>query len=259
MWNLVFDSVQGEAHKKLDLPCQDSCRAVQLIEEGERILLLACADGAGSASHSQIGSQIACDAIIELASNGLRTEIDFQLWDKQFATSWCVDIRERIQRKADELAIASRQLACTLLFAAIGPSSACFLQIGDGAIVVGEDALLRPVFWPQAGEYAAITNFLTDPAFAGLIEVTRIESSIANIAMFTDGIERLALRFHDRTVHSPFFDPLIRYVQAEGFSDQAFSDLRNFLDSPSVNQRTDDDKTLILACRVADRHAETHL
>jgi hypothetical protein len=259
MWNLVFDSVQGESHKKLELPCQDSCRAIQLTESGERILLLAVSDGAGSASHSQIGSMIACDAIIEFASGGLRTEADFAKWDKQMATEWCAKIRERIQARADELSLPSRQLACTLLFAAIGPMASCFLQIGDGAIVIEDGSGLRTVFWPQSGEYAAITNFITDPAFAGLLEATHIEGPLQDVAMFTDGIERLALRFGDKSVHSPFFEPLLRYVRSDQFSDQAFAGLRAFLDSPRVNERTDDDKTLILACRVSERHAQASL
>jgi hypothetical protein len=68
--------------------------------------------------------------------------------------------------------------------------------------------------------------------------------------VFSDGIERLVLKFESRTAHQPFFNSFIAPVRngdAEGLNQNLSVLLRQYLDSPGVNARTDDDKTLILA------------
>jgi hypothetical protein len=69
------------------------------------------------------------------------------------------------------------------------------------------------------------------------------------VALFTDGLERLALRFDCRTPHIPFFDPLFRALRTASDLQSLNDGLRQFLASDSVQIRSDDDKTLILASR----------
>ena len=62
-WRWVAASAIGTAHVRAGLPCQDS-HAVFVVGEGdEQMLLLVCADGAGSATESQVGSRLTCDTI----------------------------------------------------------------------------------------------------------------------------------------------------------------------------------------------------
>ena len=68
----------------------------------------------------------------------------------------------------------------------------------------------------------------------------------------TDGLERLALKFNSQTPHTPFFEPLFRALQSTADVDSLNSGLRSFLTSDSVHNRSDDDKTLILATRCSD-------
>ncbi|MEX0611687.1 MAG: hypothetical protein WD229_06175, partial [Pirellulales bacterium] len=63
------------------------------------------------------------------------------------------------------------------------------------------------------------------------------------------GLERLALRFDSHTAHEPFFAPLFRVLQSANDLDGLNEGLRQFLASDSVQARSDDDKTLILASR----------
>ena len=69
--------------------------------------------------------------------------------------------------------------------------------------------------------------------------------------MFSDGLQRLALVYQSQTVHEPFFEPMFAELRnadlqtCNSLSDQ----LARFLDSPKINERTDDDKTLVLASR----------
>ncbi|MGL4552961.1 MAG: PP2C family serine/threonine-protein phosphatase, partial [Gemmataceae bacterium] len=63
-----------------------------------------------------------------------------------------------------------------------------------------------------------------------------------------DGLQGLALHYATRTAHGPFFAPLFRALR--GADPEELGDpMRAFLESPRVNGRTDDDKTLILAAR----------
>jgi hypothetical protein len=68
----------------------------------------------------------------------------------------------------------------------------------------------------------------------------------------TDGIERIALKFDSQTPHTPFFDPLFRALKSAADVESLSEGLRGFLGSDSVQHRSDDDKTLILAARTDD-------
>jgi hypothetical protein len=76
--------------------------------------------------------------------------------------------------------------------------------------------------------------------------------SATEVALLSDGIEPLVLHYASRTVHAPFFDrmfgPVRRSVAVD--EDLALSrELESYLFSPAIVERTDDDKTLVLATR----------
>ena len=59
----------------------------------------------------------------------------------------------------------------------------------------------------------------------------------------------MAVAFTTKTAHPQFFDPMIRPVDASpgaGRLTELSGKLREFLAGPSVCERTDDDKTIIL-------------
>ena len=68
------------------------------------------------------------------------------------------------------------------------------------------------------------------------------------MALFTDGLQTLALDY-TRAAHSPFFAPMFAALSSETEPGGLLGPLSAFLESPAVNERTDDDKTLILATR----------
>jgi hypothetical protein len=123
--------------------------------------------------------------------------------------------------------------------------------VGDGG-AVGRDQSSgewRILSWPEQGEYASVTFFLTDDPPARL-RIYRPDYAIDALVAFTDGIERLALDFGKRSAFQTFFKNMIPAVERSEATgrDRALSEqLPAFLDSPAVNARTDDDKTLILA------------
>lgn len=75
---------------------------------------------------------------------------------------------------------------------------------------------------------------------------------IDEVALFTDGIESLVLHYASKTVHNRFFDNMfapVRALEKEGMDADLSKELEKYLASPAVCERTDDDKTLILAKR----------
>jgi len=59
----------------------------------------------------------------------------------------------------------------------------------------------------------------------------------------------LALDFAARRPHPPFLAPLFRQLWDDYDGDSLFARFREFLVSPAITARTDDDKTLVLAVR----------
>jgi len=129
-----------------------------------------------------------------------------------------------------------------------------FFQIGDGSIVVSdvEQESYGHVFWPERGEYENATYFATDRKFAAYLRFESVRRSVVELAMFSDGLQRLALDFQKTMPHEAFFRgvfPPVRKASPENAT-RLSEHLSNFLGSARVNQRTDDDKTLVLATRL---------
>jgi Protein phosphatase 2C len=221
-------------------------------EDGARTLVACVADGAGSAKHSELGSSIVCNSMIENAAKFFETKGGFEDLQQQDILEWCEDARTRILDAATLHDCRTRDFATTLCVAIMAPTTSYFIQIGDGAIILGNDTLYGVVFWPQSGEYANSTNFLTSDEYAKQLEFLATPSKCSKVALMTDGIERIALRFDIQTPHTPFFDPLFRALRSTADVDSLNEGLRGFLSSNSVQLRSDDDKTLVLATRTED-------
>ena len=103
-----------------------------------------------------------------------------------------------------------RDFACTLVGAAIGPNQTIFFQVGDGAIVARRGELLECMFWPESGEYANMTYFVTDELASEHLHC-RVEESPAEVALLTDGLQRLALVFANQSVHTRFSHPCLEH------------------------------------------------
>ncbi|HEY2294158.1 MAG TPA: PP2C family serine/threonine-protein phosphatase [Thermoanaerobaculia bacterium] len=252
-WRLAAASALGTAHLKLGLPCQDAHRcSVQRTAGGEPVLIAVVCDGAGSAARADAGAQLASrmihDEIAAALDGGCGVRDITQGWIEERLGRFQAEVAARAEAEGGE----PKDFACTLLAAAVGPDCAAFCQIGDGVIVIGEDAeTYRWIFWPDRGEYENVTFFATEPEAADHLQFELLEGRIDEVALLSDGLQRLALHYQTRTAHAAFFDPMLATLRAasadalESLSDQ----LAAYLSSPAVNERTDDDKTLVLASR----------
>jgi hypothetical protein len=251
MWKFLCESVEGTSHLQSAGGCQDSALVRLHKSETEEVLILACADGAGSASHAAVGSKLACETIIQEVAVFFDADGRMDKIDAALIQSWLANVHAALQSQAQGLSISIRELASTFLFSVIGPASAAFAQIGDGAIVILEDGHYRPVFWPQNGDYPNTTFFITEPEFKDHLQLDFLTRPVDELSMFSDGMQMLALNYNARSAHDPFFVPLFKALRG-GNPDDLHSPMREFLNSKPINDRTDDDKTLILATRIAN-------
>lgn len=247
-WHCVQAVVTGVAHRASAVECQD-VGAVQCLSAAPPVLALAAADGAGSASHARHGAELACQTLFASWAAWLALAED---WETAPVTEWLSAVQSALQQQADHLQVPVRELACTLLAALVAEQQALFLQIGDGALVINSAAAYRPVFWPQGGEYPNETFFITDANASEYLQTAFIAERINAIALLTDGLQPLALHYQSRQAHAPFFRPLFQCIEQypeDGDWAALAAGLATFLDSAAINERTHDDKTLILACR----------
>jgi hypothetical protein len=249
-WKYAASSVIGTSHlSKPDGVCQDShiCR---YLDGPLSVFVAVVSDGAGSASRSQDGSLCACQYIDRLIAQAPPET----LFTRELAISALRGLRRQLAELADEAQVALREFACTLLVAIADSERAVFWQVGDGAMCfrLRDHDTYQYAFWPEKGDYANVTFFVTDSNAEEHLEFDVTEGEIIEVAAFSDGLERLALDFVTGEVHPGFFNGLFPHLRVlkPGYSDEISSQLATFLGSERVNKRTDDDKTLILASRL---------
>ncbi len=248
-WRTAYASAAGTSHARTGAPCQDAGRCeVVVADDGGEVLIASVSDGAGSAAHSEHGARLAVDSFHRAFNSLARAQPDLGFFDEACAHAWLADLQTEIAGLAD--GTPSADYACTFLGAVVGPSAAVFLQVGDGAIVVGAGEGHDWVFWPQHGEFANSTFFVTMAEADQVMAFARRDDPVCELAMFSDGLERLVLDMRARTVHSPSLRPILDWLAGQAPSDGAPSPvLAAYLGSANVNRRTDDDKTLVMAIR----------
>ncbi|MBL8787374.1 MAG: protein phosphatase 2C domain-containing protein [Deltaproteobacteria bacterium] len=254
-WRTASAVVIGSDHGRMGLPCQDRAvvRVVELQDALDRLVMVAC-DGAGSASHAELGAEVASQAAAAfLAAMAPITDTT----DAGAAgASLLGRVRDALTVAAAEAGVPFKMLATTLLAVAVDRDHALAFQVGDGAIVLTTEREPRTslAFWPVKGAHANETWFATsDNAFAQL-QGARIDATALEVAVLTDGLEHLALDFAAKVPHAAFFGPFFAAVGELSPGDLAASaalsaELEAFLASPRVLAETGDDKTLLLAVR----------
>ena len=83
MWRHIGQSLQGSSHLADETPCQDNHSVRVLGENSARTLVACCADGAGSAKHSELGSSIVCKAMIENAAKYFEANGGFEKLERE--------------------------------------------------------------------------------------------------------------------------------------------------------------------------------
>ena len=260
LWRTAYASVAGTSHITSGMPCQDAGRCVVVKDRaGNDILLAAVSDGAGSASRSEFGADLTVETFMGVLSGAVAEDSgDLAFLSRDFMLQWLAGTRAALAQLAATDGFNMRDYACTFLGAIVARRSSTYVQVGDGAIIVSDEEDGDPgyVFWPQHGVFANSTYFITqeDAEDVMLFERADFEGPhnyVREIALFSDGLERLILDFKARAVHTPALKPIFNWLAAAEAADgtRPSEALMTYLASSHVNRRTDDDKTLVMATR----------
>ncbi len=250
-WRIIPAAVAGTSHIKRGLPCQDSYYW-EILPPG--ILVTAVADGAGSAKLAEIGSEIAAGAVVETVRKN-QSALHFPPEDeenwREFLLNCLKVARVSVAAEAATRNVKVRDLASTLILVIAKPEMVALAQVGDGAAVI-EDSQgnLISLSAPDSGEFINETSFLVSQ---GAIEAAQIkiwQGKAAKLAVFSDGLQLLALQMASGLPYPPFFQPLFRFLAEAEDEKEAQMQLQKFLVSHRVTERTDDDVTLFLAALV---------
>ena len=246
-------SVTGTSHKNANTKKQDNLCVVSLNINDTDYFISAVADGAGRAKHSDISSKFICKFLTKKMTGWLKIN-ELSGFNKDIAVCWIKQFQNILKRFIRRYKFETvNDFATTILFAVLSDKGNIFFQIGDGAISVGNENELKCVFQPQKGEYVNTTYFATQDNFSEYLMFEKNNNDIGRFAMQTDGIETISLvDFKEPSM--AFFNPFFDYLKDEpdGFSEDLFLELSEFLNSERVNKRTNDDKTLVVALRAGN-------
>ena len=188
-WCIAAASVAGTSHAAQGWPCQDAMAVRTLVDRnGDDVLIIVVSDGAGSAAKAETGSALTCSVVAEavelfLAEDRLVTDLS-----PEVTLEWLELLRTAIRAQAYQDGAMVSDYACTLLFAVVGTEAIAVAQLGDGATVVSDMDGWAWVHWPQHGEYANTTYFVTTDDAASRIEFSLSRNRIDELAVFTDGL-----------------------------------------------------------------------
>jgi serine/threonine protein phosphatase PrpC len=251
MWQVIGASEQGTCHIQHELPCQDAY-AWKVIDD---YLVIAVADGLGSAARAEQASKAIVEEVLHLFSikQPALTEIDStENNHEEILGSIFAEARALLEQIASIEKESLKDYASTLLVAILHPNGFIAGQIGDGAMVakLADDSLIL-VNTPQQGEYINETIPITADNALDALEITSYQGRIQAFSVFSDGLQNLALDMVNKTPYEPFFTPLYKIVSDISLdSDYTSKQLAGFLRSERICQRTDDDKTLVLAAYI---------
>ena len=156
------------------------------------------------ADRAEQGANLGCDWLLRQVHNDLKARQGVEAIQRNVAEGWLRGARQQLECEAAKTSDPLRAFACTVLLAVIGKNTAAFLQLGDGAIVLADDAAFRTVFWPQNGEYANETFFLTDPDAEQRMEFLQHPGQVRAIALLTDGLQRVGADYARAKDTRPF-------------------------------------------------------
>lgn len=250
-WRVLSASVPGSSHLTRGLGCQDF-NAVLTLPDGSLIVVVC--DGAGSAKRAAEGAALAARSSVESLEHRLATGRPVN------ADEWKLVLTDSLMHARIALVdFATRQtdagqptdsidFATTLLIAVVSERWLVAAQVGDGAIVSRSTSGGLSVLTVQGpSEYINETSFVTSSDFLQLAHFhLEPDADVTGVAALSDGLQLLAMRYADNTAHAPFFAHMFEFAAR---ADSSSADLEEFLRSERVCDRTDDDKTLVLAVR----------
>lgn len=262
-WRIAAATAAGASHLRDNIPNQDAV-AHRVVEVGQgQVVVVAVADGAGSAPRSDAGSRIAVDAAVASVAEEINRR-PAAAFSEGMAASM---VREAIKRAKTEVerygrrqGIHPRELASTLIVAFASDSLMTAAQVGDGAVIAfnigGSDAMT--LCEAHTGEYANETTFITSRSKPH--EIASVGHASGHdydaLALITDGLQNLALKLPEREAFMGFWNPILNDLAHTDEPEAVPGRLHAFISGERVQSRTSDDVTIAIAARNRQRAEE---
>lgn len=246
-WRVMAASATGRSHLDRAQPCQDAYASAQM---GRTLVAVVC-DGAGSASHSDVGAQHVSSSVAAaltgapgLGSDPLALPVEALRILIETAID---DARGQLALRAAGQGLRLSDHACTLVGAVATRDGGWFFHVGDGvAACAFNNESPDAVSLPANGEYANETWFVTGGNWREQLRLTRFEGAVDALVLMSDGVQPFAMTRAGDQLFQPFIAPVLRYLASvdEIHGSQA---LHATLADPRTDQITGDDKTLLVA------------
>ena len=237
-------SVIGPLHLKACLPCQDACE-YRVLRSGA--IVIAIADGLGSAKFSDTGAKLAVAAGIQCIEQAL---------SEHPAGNRETIIRRAATASRDALCDHQRacgcelkDLACTLIVALFEDGRLSVVHIGDGAVVADLGGEYKTVSGPGDSEFANEVTPLTSSTWEKELRFTAADAGVRGVAVFSDGCQRAAFKKSEDglTAFGGFFGPIFSFARELDSTEAGIRELEELLNSEKICHNSDDDKTLVIA------------
>lgn len=175
-------SIQGKGHMERGIVCQDSS-TVNRIKSGYYIGIVA--DGVGSASHSDIGSNIAVKSLSRYCNEHIQEKSPPEIIE-EILTDGYSHAFEQIKQHAKNKGVAIEDFDTTLSAAVYDGQTVVYGHSGDGGIIVKyADGMIRPITTRQKGA----DGISVIPLRAGVSSwVFGIEENVTSVLLATDGM-----------------------------------------------------------------------
>lgn len=255
-WRVAAATAAGASHSRDNTPNQDAV-AHRLVELGDgQVVIVAVADGAGSAPRSDEGSQTAVRAAVAAIADGINRQPAAAFGEHQAEALLRGAIkraRSEVTRCAQRQNASPHELAATLIVAFASDSLLTAAQVGDGAVIAfntGSGAAMT-LCEAHGGEYANETTFITSRSRPHEIAFVGHTSGYDydGLALITDGLQNLALKMPEREAFPGFWNPILTDLAQTDEPEAVSERLRAFISSERVQSRTSDDVTIAIAVR----------
>ena len=239
---IIDTIVRGSAHVSTNTPCQDAYAFTQLGDT----LIIAVADGLGSAAMSDHGADLAVATAVQYIADFLTTHLSGS--HKDILSMAAKTVHETLKREAENTGISIRDLATTLIITIVSPSSVTAAHIGDGAVVIKTRTTLQILSGPDDDAYANEVVPITSDAWESYLKINECTESIYDIAVFTDGCQRAAIRKDPSGMRAfeGFFSPLFSHMETLTDPVSGKQDLLELLESDQICESSQDDKTMVI-------------
>lgn len=254
-WKTVSAAVAGP--NKGERGCQDAV-AVRRVRVGARdALVMALADGAGSAAFGGDAARLIVRTLAGVAVSRLRRRLHHperqQMWDLTDMAVAFARARDAVTQAAEAGGHPLREWGSTGLLAVVTDDATVLAQMGDGAICLHHAGEWSCPIWPDLDGYVNVTTFVTH-AYAPL--QSHIGPPADALLLLSDGLQSLVLDYQTGRPHAPFCRAVIGELGKSTDGRKLRRDLTAWLSSDVIRTRSDDDISLAMALRSGSSPAQ---